>query len=326
MAGTFGIVLLGCGKIANTHAKRLRSHPGVELFFASRNGDKAKEYARRFNGAGAFGSYHDGICDPRVHAVLILTPPDSHLELTLAALNAGKHVIVEKPPFMQAADFDIVRTVKDAVGKQVFVAENYFYKPLAVALRDVLASGAIGELRVIQVNALKTQAVSDWRGDPALGGRGAFFEGGIHWVNLMSNLGPKVVGLQALRPGKREAAERTMVAAFQYACGAVGTLYYSWETNVALRGLHLSAAYGSEGAVTFESNGLFLVVRGRTKRLIGPSIDISGYTAMWRDFVPALRDNREAAFGFEAARRDLILVEAAYRSADCDFNVPGLLL
>lgn len=323
MADAFGIAFLGCGKITVTHAKRLKQHDGVSLFFASRDRAKAEAYAKKLGGAGAFGSYAEAMRDPRVHAVVVATPPDSHLELTLAALEAGKHVVVEKPPFMHAADFDTVRAAKERANRRVFVAENYFYKPLAEAMREVLASGAIGELRILQVNALKLQKVTDWRGDPAMGGPGALFEGGIHWVNFMANVGPEITGVQAFRPGKTE-PERTMVVAFRYATGAVGTLYYSWETDVALKGVHLSAAYGSEGTATFETNGVFLMVRGRRKRLVGPSADIAGYAGMWRDFVPALRDNREARFGFEAARRDLVLVEAAYDSLGRDLSVPGL--
>lgn len=322
MSSEFGIAILGCGKIAATHAKQLASAEGVALYFASRDAAQAEAYARRFKGAGAFGSYEEAIADPRIDAVVVATPPNSHCTLALAALDKGKHVVVEKPPFMSVAEFDRVAAARQAAGRQVFVAENYFYKPLAVAMRRVLASGAIGDLRILQVNALKQQTVGGWRDEERMGGPGALFEGGIHWVNFMANLGPEIVGVQAFRPVPGEGPERTMVVAFQYATGAVGTLYYSWETDVALKGLHLSAAYGSKGVATFESNGLFVAVRGERKSCAGPSRDISGFGAMWRDFVPALRDNREAAFGFDAARRDLVLVEAAYRSLGRDLS-PG---
>jgi predicted dehydrogenase len=225
---------------------------------------------------------------------------------------------------MTVDDLDAVGSVTRAAGRLVMVAENYFYKPLAEAMREVLASGAIGELRILQVNALKLQKVSGWRGDPAMGGPGALFEGGIHWINFMANLGLEVDGLQAFRPGSQAGPDRTMVVAFRYAGGAVGTLYYSWEIASALKGLHLSAVYGSEGTATFETNGVFVLVRGRKRRLRGPSADIAGYAGMWRDFVPALRENREPRFGFEAARRDLVLLEAAYRSLGRDLSVPGL--
>lgn len=325
MAGDgLGIAFLGCGFATRIHAKRLKSHEGVSLFFASRDRARAEEYARRFGGAGAFGSYEEAFRDPRVGAVVAATPPSSHLELTLAALEAGKHAVVEKPPFLRAADFDAVRAARDAAGRRVLVAENYFYKPLAESLREAIASGALGEVKIVTVNALKEQKVADWRGDPALSGPGALFEGGIHWINFMANLGLEVDGLQAFRPGSQAGPDRTMVVAFRYAGGAVGTLYYSWEIASALKGLHLSAVYGSAGTATFETNGVFVLVRGRRKRLRGPSADIAGYAGMWRDFVPALVENREPRFGFEAARRDLVLLEAAYRSLGRDLSVPGL--
>jgi UDP-N-acetylglucosamine 3-dehydrogenase len=324
-APPLGVALLGCGRIAAAHAARLRAIPGVKLYFASRERARAEDFSRRLGGAGAFGSYAEAMQDARVDAVVVLTPPSSHLELTLAALAAGKHVVVEKPPFLHAADFDTVRAARDAAGRRVMVAENYFYKPLAVALRETVASGALGELRIVSVNALKQQQVSGWRGEPGLAGGGALYEGGIHWVNFFANLGPDVTGVQAFRPGgKRREPDLSMVVGFTFAGGAVGTLYYSWETPVLLKGVHLSAVYGSEGVASFESNGIFLMVRGRRRRLASTLRDVAGYTGMWRDFVPALAANREPRFDFEKARRDLVLVEAAYRSLDRDLSVPGL--
>ena len=325
MAGGIGIAFLGCGNIAKRHAKLLKSLGGVRLYFASRDRAKADEYARKLGGAGAFGSYHEAIASKDVDAVLVLTPPSLHLELALAALAAGKHAVVEKPPFLHAADFDTVREAKERAGRRVMIAENYFYKPLAESVRDTLASGAIGEMRIVTVNALKEQAVSDWRGDTALSGGGALYEGGIHWIDFFANLGPEITGVQGFRPGGDDGTpDRSMVAAFTYANGAVGTLYYSWETPVLMKGLHLSAVYGTEGVATFESNGIFLSVRGKRRRLRASLGDIAGYAGMWRDFVPALTENREPRFTFDKARRDLVLTEAVYRSLSRDLSVPGL--
>lgn len=314
MSAPLSVCFLGCGAATRTHAKQLRRFDGVRRFYASRDRAKAEEYARRFGGEGAFGSYEEAIADPRIDTVVVATPPNSHLDLTLKALDAGKHVVVEKPPFFSTADFDAVRRAKDAAGRRVMVAENYFYKPVAEALRTVLARGDVGEPRIVTVNALKQQQVKGWRGDVGVSGGGALFEGGIHWVNFMANLGLAVEGADGYRVGPGSGPDRTTVAVFRYAGGAVGTLYYSWELGSPLNGLHLSAVYGTEGAVTFESNGVFLAVRGRRKRFTIPLLtDLPGYRGMWRDFVPALRDNREPRFDFDAARRDLELLESLQR-------------
>ncbi|HEX3659675.1 MAG TPA: Gfo/Idh/MocA family oxidoreductase [Pirellulales bacterium] len=310
-----GIALLGCGFATSIHARRLRKFPDVRMYFASRDRAKADAFAQKYAGAGSFAGYDTAIADDRVDAVVIATPPNSHLELALAALAAGKHCVIEKPPLVRAADFDTVLAAKERAGRRVLVAENYFYKPLAVCLREVLASGTLGEVRILSINALKAQKASGWRGDPATSGGGALFEGGIHWVDFMANLGLEVSGVQGFRPGAdRTGPDRSMLVVFTYATGAVGTLYYSWETPGLLKGLRLSAIYGSRRTATFESNGLFLAVPGWPPRLYGASRDIAGYAAMWRDFVPALAENREPAFSFDRARRDLLLTEAIYAS------------
>jgi UDP-N-acetylglucosamine 3-dehydrogenase len=311
------IAFLGCGGVTRTHSRTLRKFGDVRRFYASRDMAKAEAYNKEFGGAGAFGSYEAALADPLVDAVLVATPPSTHLELTLAALAAGKHVIVEKPPFMRAADFDAVERARDAAGKRVMVAENYFYKPLAEALRRTIAAGDIGEVKILSVNALKAQkSKGDWREDEGLAGGGALFEGGIHWVNFMANLGLPVLDVHGFRPGHADGRpERSMLAVFRYGQGAVGTLYHSWEIGSPFKGLRLSSIYGSEGTITFESNGLFLGVRGRRKRMkmLLPT-DLVGYRGMFRDFVDAVRNNAEPRFHLGLARRDLEMVEQIYRT------------
>jgi predicted dehydrogenase len=316
MSDRLGIALLGCGFASRLHGRTLGKFADVDRYFASRDAARAGEYARRFGGAGHFGDYQTAIEDPRVEVVLLATPPSTHLELATAALAAGKHVIVEKPPFLSVADFDAVAAEAVRVERGVYVAENYFYKPLLRAIRQVISEGAIGEVRIITVNALKRQKTGDWRDSGALAGGGAFFEGGIHWVSFMANLGLDVVDARGYRTGVAEGVDRTMVAVFEYAEGAVGTLLYSWEIGSPMKGLRLSSIYGSEGAITFESNGLFLGVRGRKRRISIPRpADLLGYAAMFRDFFGSIRSGEPAEFDLDHARRDLRLVERIYETA-----------
>jgi predicted dehydrogenase len=81
--------------------------------------------------------------------------------------------------------------------------------------------------------------------------------------------------------------------------------------------VRLSRIHGTEGSITFESNGLFALALGRRMQLRLPGIrDLTGSRAMFRDFLGALRENRPPEFTLALARRDLELVEAAYRTAD----------
>ncbi len=315
-SSSFNLAILGCGFAARLHSRTLRSFVGVRRFYASRDPARAERCAREYGGAGSFGSYQAALADERIDAVLVATPPSSHLELAEAAMRAGKDVIVEKPPFLRSADFDAVETLREETGRRLFVAENYYYKPLLEALRAELASGVIGEVKILSVNALKRQETGGWRDREEVAGGGALFEGGIHWVNFMSSLGLSVTAATGFRPGGAEGPEKSMLAVFEYAQGAVGTLYYSWEIGSPLRGLRLSAIYGSEGTITFESNGIFVAVRGRRRRVRFPGVrDLLGYRAMFGDFLAALREGREPRFDLGAARRDLELVERVYATA-----------
>lgn len=249
-------------------------------------------------------------------AVLIATPPALHAELALAALLAGKHAVIEKPPFLRSADFDPVAAAARAAGRRLLVAENYHYKPLAVTLRRLLAEGVIGEVLFLHVNALKRQDASGWRSEPALAGGGALFEGGIHWVSFMSHLGLTVRRAHGF-PACAGRAEQGLTAVIEYEGGAVGTLLYSWQVPSPLRGLRGSRIYGREGSIAFESNGLAVGVWGRRKRLLFPGVrDLVGRRAMWRDFVEALTTGAEPAYDLARARRDLETVEQIYASLE----------
>jgi len=311
------LAFLGCGQITRRHSRTLSAFGSeVSCFYASRDPAAAAAYARHYGGADSFGSYAAALADRRVDTVLLATPPHSHLELTLAALEYRKNVIVEKPAFLRSADFVTVRSAAARCGARVFVAENYCYKPLAKLLRDVISSGALGEIRFLQLDAAKYRAPDGWRGDPAIAGGGALFEGGVHWIDLLANLDLRVEAVHGFRPGDWQHAERSMLLVAEYEEGAVGTLVHSWEIPSPLRGLRLSHIYGTKGSAVFESNGLFILVTGTKPGLIFPGLrDISGYRAMFRDFLTALRTGSEPLMSLDRAQRSLELIEAAYRTA-----------
>lgn len=310
------LAFLGCGFATRLHSKTLKSlKADVRCFYASRDQQKAMVFNHEFNGSGHFASYDAAIHDARIDVVLVATPPVSHLELTLQALRAGKHVIVEKPPFLQAADFATIRQVQKETGRRVFVAENYFYKPLAFKLRELINNEIIGEILFVQINAIKLQKTGNWRDDTQLSGGGALFEGGIHWVNFIANLGMPVKSVRGFRPGKRDGVEKSMLVAVEYESGAVGSLSYSWEVPMLLQGVQLSRIYGRKGVITFESNGVFVLVNGVRKKVIFPGLgDIAGYKGMFRDFLHVLQTGEEPAMNLAVAQKDLQLLETIYQT------------
>jgi len=320
-----GILIIGCGAAARLHSRTLRRIGGVELFYASRDAARAEAYARRFGGRGAFGSYADALAQSAVDVALIATPTVTHRELAIQALRAGKHVIVEKPAFMQSGDADAVRHVAADAGRRLFVAENYAYKPVADHLRRIIRAGDLGEIRFVALNATKRQWAVGWRADATMSGGGALFEGGVHWVSFASNLGLAVESVYAYRAGDNHGPDGSTLVVFRYTNGAVGTLAHSWELAAPWGGLRLSKVQGTLGAVTFESNGLIAITSGRSRSLRVMALgDPLGYRAMFTDFLRALRTGEPPRFTLAMAQRDLHLLEQAERSmaAECSARQP----
>lgn len=320
------LALLGCGFAARLHGKTLSKLRGeVRTSFASRELARAKEACRRWGGERAFGSYAEAIASDEIDAVMVLTPPARHLEDTLAALDAGKHVIVEKPAFLSDADFDAVEQAAAAAGRRVLVAENYYYKPLRKRLAKLLADGVIGDLLFVHLNAIKRQQTGDWRDQAEEAGGGALFEGGVHWINFLANLGPRVERVHGVAPGSAGGeVERSMLVTVEYAGGGVAALSYSWEVPSPLRGLRISRIFGRSGTITFESNGIFCAVYGKKKRFMLPGLrDIQGYKGMFRDFLAALRADEEPEMTLAMARADMRLIAEAYRTAGVAGDEPA---
>jgi UDP-N-acetylglucosamine 3-dehydrogenase len=321
MAEPLRLAFLGCGFITRVHSEHLQSLRGdIACAYASRDAGRAEEYCRRFQGAGHYPDYAAAIGDPRISAVVIAVPPRFHLDLTLSALAAGKHVLVEKPAFPSSDDFQTVIAARDRAERVVLVGENDHYKPLAVTLRKLLADGVVGEMVFANFVSIakKLKTAGDWRNDETMAGGDAFFEEGIHWLHLAGSLGPKIISIQGYRPSPARSGPATgdlrvksMMVAFRYDNDAVGALYYSREVPSLLRGLRLSKIFGRGGVITFESNGAFVLVRGtRGPRVLFPGFrDIRGYQAMYRDFLESIHLRRAPQMSVERALEDQRLME-----------------
>lgn len=325
MPGPVHIAFLGCGFITRVHCRHLRAlGAAVVPAFASRDQARADAYRQQFGGLAAWGDYESAIADPRIDAVVVAVPPRFHLDLTLQALQAGKHVLVEKPAFLSMADYLTVRDARDRAGRIVIVGENDHYKPLAVTLRRLLAERVIGDLVFANFTTIahRLKTADDWRNDETMAGGDAFFEEGIHWLHIAGSLGPTIAGAHGYRPTvSRDGPDRrakSMLVAFEYDTGAVGALYYSREIPSLLRGLRFSKLFGREGVITFESNGAFVLVRrqGRLPRLVVPGLrDIRGYQAMYRDFIGAIHAGTAPEMRLERAIDDQRLMDQIMSSA-----------
>ena len=321
MSAPLRIAFLGCGFITRVHSRNLRHlRSDIVCGYASRDQARASEFCGKYRGTASYGDYAEAIADPNIDAVVIAVPPAFHLNLTLRALAAGKHVLVEKPAFPTMGDYEVVREARDRAGRVVLIGENDHYKPLAIKLRQLLAEGVIGEMVFGHFSSIvkRLKTADDWRNDESMAGGDAFFEEGIHWLHLANCLGPKITSITGFQPTpSHEGPDRrtkSMMAAFHYDNGAVGSLYYSREIPSLLKGLRLSKLFGRQGVITFESNGVVLLARGQGfPRLIFPGFrDIRGYQAMYRDFRQSILNGTAPEMSLERAMEDQRLMDQIY--------------
>ncbi len=322
MAGPYPrICFFGCGEMAGRHSRTLRSlFPGIPLLFASRDLAKARKYAEKYGGIGAFGSYEEGIREGGFDISFLTTPPAVHAELARLSAEEGKDLIIEKPVTRTLDELAEVRTSVEKSGVRCTVAENYFFKPIIPAVRGFIEEGRIGEVLFIELTKAAREEKTGWRLDEGLMGGGALLEGGVHWLNALTSLsGGAPTDVLAVKPGVCYSTdipfEDSLLVVVRYSNGAVGRLLHSWRIPTRFFGLGLSKVWGTEGTITLESNGLFCSVNGnRRKRKFMNPREFLGFRPMHRSLIQNWMDGRPWQPTLERIRQDLEVVHAAYRS------------
>ena len=165
------LAILGAGFMGETHARALAQEPDVNIVgISSRTPAKAAALAEAV-GAEPFVDALALARDPRADAVSIALPTYLHLEYVLAALEAGKHVLVEKPMALTVADCDAMIEAAERAGRILMVAQTLRFWPEYVALVDVVHSGELGRpLTASAMRLLAPPTWSPWFQDPAKSG------------------------------------------------------------------------------------------------------------------------------------------------------------
>lgn len=174
--------VLSTAKIAREHLLPAiaGSDNGVVAAIASRDPARARQLADQWSAPHAFGSYEELLACPEVDGVYIPLPTSQHVEWTAKAIGAGKHVLVEKPLALKAADITLLIALRDRHNVLVSEAFMVVHHPQWIKVRELIAQGAIGRLRHVQ-GAFSYFNVDphNMRNQPELGG-GALPDIGVY--------------------------------------------------------------------------------------------------------------------------------------------------
>lgn len=216
--------ILATGGIAHAFTSDLRTAGLDVVAVGSRRIDSARSFAEKFDIPNVHGSYAELVADPDVDIIYIATPHPGHVDNALLALDHGKHILVEKPFTLNAAEASAIRD--RAAEKDLLAMEAMWtrYLPHMVRIREIVAAGTLGDIRV--VSADHTQKIST---DPAhrlnaleLGG-GALLDLGIYPVSFtvdILGLPERISAVARLNEAGSDAEVATM---FVHSGGAIST-------------------------------------------------------------------------------------------------------
>ncbi len=336
-----GFGIIGCGMIARFHAKAIAELADARLVACF---DTVAAAADKL--AAEFGcqAYHDldrMLADPQVTVVTIGTPSGAHLEPAVAAAQAGKHVIVEKPLEITLARCDAIIDACRRAGVKLSTIFPSRFHDSSRLLKQAVDSGRLGRVTLgdAYVKWYRSQQYYDsgaWRGTWELDGGGALMNQAIHSVDLLTwLLGPvrELCAFTDTLAHERIAVEDVAVASLRFASGAVGVIE---ATTAAYPGyLKRIEVHGSQGSIGMEEEDIvrwdFATEDPRDQEIRqamaqrhstggGASdpaaIGHHGHARQFRDVLEAIDQGREPQVNGPEGRRSVEIILAIYQAAE----------
>jgi predicted dehydrogenase len=242
--------ILGTGGIARMFTKDLLLTGHTVTAVGSRTREGAQRFAEEFELPAAHPSYEALVADPAVDLVYVATPHPWHYPNAALALEAGKHVLVEKPFTLNADQAQALVSLAAARGLLVLEAMWTRWLPHMARLREIAAAGTIGDIR--SMSADHTQLLPN---DPGhrlnaleLGG-GALLDLGVYPVSFASQLFGPPQSVQAAATFKETGADAQVATVFSYPGGQIATTYSASTT----RGPNVAVVLGTEGRIEVDS-------------------------------------------------------------------------
>jgi predicted dehydrogenase/threonine dehydrogenase-like Zn-dependent dehydrogenase len=292
-SGELRFALVGAGNIARwAHMPALKATPGTVLRAVySNSGVRAKSYGLRYRAAYCCSRYEDILRDPEIDVVLITTRNQHHAGQALAALEAGKHVFVEKPMALTEDECGELSAAVSASGKAFTVGFNRRFAPFYVEMQRQAARRSGPAVVNCRVNSPGISG-SYWMADPAIGG--AILGEACHFIDLLYWLlgsEPVAVSAFSLPTGRRDPiGENNLAATFRFADGSVANLTYCTVGSKTSGGERVELFAPGVGLLTEDFKSLS-ICKGM-RRTSSKWWAAKGYGEQLGSFVEAIRQGR----------------------------------
>lgn len=335
----FGIGIIGCGKIAQVrHMPEYAENPNARLKgFYDVNLPRAKELAEKY-GAVAYETVEELLADPEIQAVSVCAANFAHAELTIAALNAGKHVLCEKPMAITLEECEAMVEAAHRNGKLLMIGHNQRLAKAHATAKQLIDQGLIGDIVTFRTTfghgGPETWSVdpgkNTWFFDKSKAAMGAMADLGIHKTDLIQFLtGQRVVRTTAkvVTLDKRDAAgnligvDDNAVCIYEMSGGAFGTMTASWTHYGAED--NSTILYGTKGIMRiYDDPEISIQVILRDGGKISYEVEAiqtndnqtkSGIIDLWLE---CLCENREPEISGENALTAMRAVFASLRSSE----------
>jgi predicted dehydrogenase len=315
--------LIGCGDVVRKRvAQAILDEPRSELVAACRrDSERLNQFCDSFGIARRYTSDQQLIADEQVDAVYIATPVKEHLPQAIMAARAGKHVLMEKPMAMTAAECDAMIDICKQNGVQLGVAYYRRFYPLVERIEQLLAEGTIGVPMAISAVTATPLSMSPgeegyWRVIADDGGGGALMDIGSHRINLFAHLFGEVERVKCVCrtiAGNYD-AEDTAILLFEFANGRVGTLQCHFSSDVDPDEFTITGTKGRLRAAPLNGNELEIeTAAGKRREQHDPPANFCG--PLVADFVTAILEDRPPRVPGEEGRLTNSIMDAAYQDA-----------
>lgn len=333
----FGIV--GTGMIAAYHAQAIAHTTGGQLLgVAGRSAVAVETFARTHAVPFSTTKIEELIARPEIKVICVTTPSGAHLEPALAAIGAGKHVIIEKPMEITTARADRIIAAAETAGVRLVPIFQARFGRGAQTVKAALDAGRFGRL-VLASAYIKwhrtAQYYSGWKGTLALDGGGAVINQSIHGLDLLqwfAGLPAEIFAWKTRRVHTGIEAEDTACASLRFPGGALGAIeattatWPGWSRRIEICGEHGSVSLEDDHIARWDfakaEPGDEAIRSAKLDAALGSgagapnAISFAGHQRQIQDLIDALRENRPLAIDGREGRKAVALVNALYASAE----------